>query len=103
LEKPPDDWRSWAGFGRVAAEFVIGPDWRGKRNKVIALREALRGGPEAVVQFRRAYGLEKLPPWAGGIGRLQDTGWDGAGRCGYFDAVEALDFFLPLEWKEEAN
>jgi hypothetical protein len=34
---------------------------------------------------------------------LQDTGWDGAGRCGYFDAVEALDFFLPLEWKEEAH
>jgi hypothetical protein len=103
LQEPPGHWRSWAGFGRVAAEFVIGPDWRGKRNKVIALREALRGGPEAVVQFRRAYGLEKLPPWAGGIGRLQDTGWDGAGRCGYFDAVEALDFFLPLEWKEEAN
>lgn len=95
-------WRSWSGFSRVTTEFLIDEVWRGKRNKVIALRAALRGGPNAVAQFRAAYGLKQLPLLADGIEALQTTGWDGSGRCGYFDAVESLDFFVPLGWGEEA-
>jgi len=96
-------WRSWPGFARVTKKFLIDEDWEGKRNKVIALRQALRDGPEAVARFRSAYGLKELPLLAEGIEALQTTGWDGAGRCGYFDAVEALDFFLPLDWGKEAT
>ncbi len=96
-------WRSWPGFAHVVKEFLIGKEWEDKRNKVIALRQALREGPEAVARFRSAYSLETLPLLAEGIEALQTTGWDGAGRCGYFDAVEAMDFFLPLDWGEEAS
>ena len=76
--------------------FLVEDEWRERHNKVIALRQALRDGPSAVSRFRSAYGLETLPPLSASIAALQHTGWDG-GRCGYFDAVEALDFFLPLE------
>jgi len=98
----PGGWRSWPGFSRVTTQLLTGKDWKGKRNKVIAMREALRDGPDAVAQFRVAYGLKLLPTLAEGIQALQTTGWDGSGRCGYFDAVEALDFFVPLDWGEEA-
>ena len=101
LKEQPSDWRSWTGFARVTKEFLIGKEWKDKRNKVIALREALRNGPKAVEQFRSAYGLKPLPLLAAGIAALQTTGWDGTGRCGYFDAVEALDFFTPLDWGKE--
>ena len=97
LHEQVGKWRSWPAFASVTKEFLTGRDWKDKRNKVIALRQALRDGPEAVSQFRSAYGLEALPLVAASIEALQTTGWDGAGWCGYFDPVEALDFFLPLE------
>jgi hypothetical protein len=102
LPGQPGGWRSWPGFSCVTTQLLTDQDWKGKRNKVIALREALRGGPDAVAQFRAAYRLKLLPTLAEGIEALQTTGWDGSGRCGYFDAVEALDFFVPLDWGEEA-
>jgi hypothetical protein len=94
LEQP---WRSWPAFAQVVKTFLLDEAWRDKRNKVIALRQALRDGPKAVEQFRVAYQLDELPMLDSNFSALQTTGWDGAGRCGYFDAIEALDFFLPLE------
>ena len=90
-------WRSWQGIAGAITSFQVHADWRERRNKVIALREALRAGPEAVSAYLTAYGLKKLPPMVGGPGALSTTGWDGAGRCGYFDAIEAIDFYLPLD------
>jgi hypothetical protein len=97
LRDGADLWRSWPGFAHATGELLMSEAWKDKRNKVIALRQALRDGPEAVTRFRTAYSLKELPMLAPGIESLQTTGWDGAGRCGYFDAIEALDFFLPLE------
>ncbi len=91
------EWRTWPRFTGVMKAFLLNEDWRDKRNKVIALRRALRAGAGAVEQFRGAYGLAKLPTLDAALPALQETGWDGAYRCGYFDAIEALDFFLPLE------
>jgi len=89
-------WRTWPGFVAVTKTLAMHRDWRDKRNKVIALRQALREGKAAVERFRTIYKLDKLPQWPGGTPALRQTGWD-AEYCGYFDAVEALDFFLPLE------
>jgi hypothetical protein len=97
LAKQPGEWRSWPRLAGVLETFLANSKWRGRRNKVIALRQALREGPGAVESFRRAYGLPELPEMDSGVAALQTGGWDGAGRCGYFDAVEALDFYLPLE------
>lgn len=90
-------WRSWPAFAQVAKTFLLDKPWRDKRNKVIALRQALRDGPKAVEQFRAIYELKELPMLDSSNSALQTTGWDGNKHCGYFDAIEALDFFLPLE------
>ncbi len=92
------NWYTWATFDRVTRDFQSGPDWRARRNKVKELREVLREGPVAVERFRRAFTLNKLPVLDAGKAALQQTGWDGA-TCGYFDPIEALDFYLPLTEK----
>ena len=69
--------------------------WRDRRNKVKQLREVLREGGTAVEQFRRNFNLPELPELDQTRQHLQEQGWDGT-RCGYFDAIEALDFYLPL-------
>lgn len=92
----PATWRSWPRFAHVAQTFQLGSEWKKRRNKVIALRAALRQGEGAVEQFIAAYELKELPALDAGTPSLQRYGWH-AGRCGYFDTVEALDFFVPLE------
>jgi hypothetical protein len=83
------------------------PDWSARRNKVKALRDALRQGGTAVEHFRLKFmGDTDLP----------DVGWSEAARrngwgtievkegdevkqqltCGYFDAIELADWFMPL-------
>ncbi len=94
------DWRTWSGFSEVTRTLRDGPDWRGRRNKVIALREALRAEAHTTAQFVRAYGLGELPRYKhvnrGIADALARTGWYGD-RCGYFDAVEAMEFYTMLD------
>jgi len=99
LSDPDRDWRSWGTFSRITHEFRTGKQWRGRRNKVKALRDALRTGHEAVKHFRALYDLDKLPPIPEQP-EMAIQGWQG-GRCGYFDAIEAMDFFVPLEREEQ--
>jgi hypothetical protein len=74
-----------------------GERWAGRRNKVKALRDALREseGGSAVERFLTIFDVkEKLPDL--GLGDdCKSKGWYG-GRCAYFDAVEMLDWFIPL-------
>ena len=87
------DWRTWANFSGAAIGFQGGDKaWRGRRSKVKALREALRGGPEAVKHFLAGEKLPAVYPDK----KAQETGWLGD-RSGYFDPVEALDFYQLLE------
>lgn len=74
------------------------PQWSTRRNKVKALREALREGPDAVRRFIIMYGLKELLPNLG-TGDFQATGWWG-NYCGYFDAIEVMDWYIPLEEKQ---
>lgn len=96
------DWRTWSVFRYFANEFMGNdPAWLGRRNKVKALRDALRAGPEQVKQFLQNYqppDKRHLPQLAG-YEALSLTGWEDGpdGRCGYFDAIEATDFFVELE------
>jgi hypothetical protein len=72
------------------------PNWIDRRNKTKALREALRGGPDAVEWFRNKYLDGKtLPALPAGLEQCPGQGWQGD-RCGYFDAVEIFDRFIPL-------
>jgi hypothetical protein len=96
LQEQRPEWRTWPRFVHVVEEFT--ENWADRRNKVIALRGALREGIAAVRRFLTAYG-EKLPTLDESVGSLQETGWSGH-ICGYFDAIEALDFYVPLCMKE---
>lgn len=63
--------------------------WQDKRNKAKMLREKLRGGRESVKEFEALYG-PSLPVLEG-----FEHGW-AEGYCGYFDALELMDLYLPL-------
>lgn len=93
-----DEWQTWAGFKHVTEDFVAGEDWKERKNKVIALREVLRQGGDAATQFLNIYKLDHLPtfPVQNGLEKtLQKSGWVND-RCGYFDAIEAMDFYLDI-------
>ena len=90
-----NEWRTWAGFAKVVNEFNTHEDWKDKRNKVMTLRDVLRQGYEATKQFRQLYRLDNLPTFPKANSKLQEQGW-WEGVCGYFDAIEAMEFYIPL-------
>lgn len=89
------DWHSWETFTAIMKEFN-GDKWKYKHNKLMGLREPLRVGPYAVKQYRTAF---RLPPLyqIPGNPESAETGWDGKDFCTCFDAIEAIDFFVPLD------
>ncbi|MCB0086234.1 MAG: hypothetical protein KDE47_35075, partial [Caldilineaceae bacterium] len=89
-----DEWRTWPQLKSILDVLQQDDGWRDRRNKVIQLRDALRQGPGAVEQFRLAYDLGKLPG-AQTEEQLSLSGWSD-NQCGYFDAIEALNFYVPL-------
>lgn len=91
-----DEWRTWPRFRQVVWSFLRDDPWRDRRNKIEELRGPLRAGPKTVEQFRLAYRLPPLPLLAATASELQKSGWYDL-RCGYFDAVEALDFLALID------
>lgn len=90
------DMRSWATVAAGLKAFQ-GEEWQEKRNKTKALREKLRGGKTAVKEFEELYDA-KLPEVDG-----FKQGWSADGYCGYFDAIELMDLYLPLLQEEKVN
>ncbi|KAF3890054.1 MULTISPECIES: Cas10/Cmr2 second palm domain-containing protein [Nostocales] len=103
LRSDRSDWRTWNGFTQVVREFKIGENWKGKHNKVMALREVLRqASDKAVEEFLWNYSkssqlqLPFFPKSSSQNEQLSKNGWLNR-RCGYFDAIEAMEFYLDLE------
>ncbi len=88
-------WRKWPNFTSLVQAFNEDDDWKGRRNKVIALREKLREGSQATIQFLKACRNKNLPPIQEAADEVQDCGWT-EGHCGYFDAIEAMEFYISL-------
>jgi len=91
-----DPAHAWTTFTRLVKTFQEDKDWAGRRNQIKSLREALRAGSAATEQFLRAHELKPLPEIDPSRPDFQKQGWHG-GECGYFDAIEAMDFFVALE------
>lgn len=99
-ENPNESHRVWAVLHKGITAFQ-GDGWTERHNKVKALRDALREGGAAVEHFRLKFNQTKDNP----KGLLPDvepaqtdwptTGWQGS-YCGYFDAIELADWFIPL-------
>lgn len=102
LQNNNNQWRTWEGFTQVVKEFKEGKDWKERHNKVMALREVLRQGSiDATKEFLLAYKLPQLqlplfPESSGQREQLARDGWLNR-KCGYFDAIEAMDFYIGLE------
>ncbi|MBW4670065.1 MAG: hypothetical protein KME60_22295 [Cyanomargarita calcarea GSE-NOS-MK-12-04C] len=99
LQNNRSDWRTWEGFTQVVKEFQEGKDWKERHNKIMALREVLRKASiEAIEEFLLAYKLPNLPLFPESSGQneqLMKKGWKDR-MCGYFDAIEAMDFYIGL-------
>lgn len=94
------EWRTWHNLRTAITTFQQDVEWVDRRNKVVSLRQALRQGSDAVSLFLLGYQLKPLPALLHIDQHVRQTGWlaDRNGlRCGYFDAVEAMDFFIDLE------
>jgi hypothetical protein len=85
------EWRTWSNFAQLVSE--LQNESKYPRNKLMALRDALRGGPETTKRFIAARLLEAQLPQIPSY--TTDNGWIG-GHCAYFDAIEAMEFFIPL-------
>lgn len=93
---PCEALRSWEEIREALSEFQSA-EWFKKRNKMKALRSALREGPDRVEQFCQKYLKEKyLPNVRDDILELNCKGWFGD-QCAYFDALELSDFYVPLK------
>ncbi|MFP5272932.1 Cas10/Cmr2 second palm domain-containing protein [Coleofasciculus sp.] len=106
LRKEQDsDWRTWKGFTKVVKHFNDDEEWKGRKNKVIALREVLRQGIKATQEFLRNYRLEQLPSFPESTGRGGNLAKDGwlDDFCGYFDAIEAMEFYISLREESDAD
>lgn len=96
INEPEIDWRSWQTLTNLVSEFNTNT-WSERRNKVLALRTVLRKGvPEAVERFRHVYIDGEPLPNIPNMGSMAKQGWQG-NQCGYFDAIEAMDFFVDLQ------
>jgi hypothetical protein len=108
LKKEIDsDWRTWQGFTKVVKHLNEDEDWKGRRNKVIALRDVLRQGIEATQKFLKNYRIKdeqlpNFPEFSGQTRDLAEKGWLN-GVCGYFDAIEAMEFYISLKEESDAN
>lgn len=115
-------WRNWDNFRSIYEEFD--EYWFDSRNKVMALREALRGGPEATAKFTKTLRGRELPRIPYTLDEpiqksAQKKGWVqpshsediaeirnkpapeqtkilGHIRCAYFDAIELENQLLKL-------
>jgi len=93
-----DEWHTWQGITKVIQELNNGERWKDKRNKVIALREVLRKGSRATKEYLKAYDLGDLPLFKNDDNQatqLSQNGWLNR-ICGYFDAIEAMEFYVSL-------
>jgi len=78
----------WETMAHLLKEFGSGK-WAEKRNKALALRDALREGKEAVDRFLTLFG--------GSLPTLNGISYkDPIGRGAYFDALELLDFYVQI-------
>ncbi|MHC5770601.1 MAG: hypothetical protein ACYTXI_34475 [Nostoc sp.] len=86
-------------FTQVVKEFKEGGVWKERHNKVMALREVLRqASNDATKEFLLAYKLSQLPSFPESSGQSEQLARDGwkDGICGYFDAIEAIEFYIEL-------
>lgn len=92
-------YRTWSQLRRVTTEFQTG--WRDNRSKAKELMTALRDGPLETQIYNLRYMRKNnlsLPEFANFHKKYGWDGWDDdEGICGYYDALELMDLYIPLQ------
>lgn len=94
-------WRQWSTFTGIMSAF----DKREEgRNKLKGLMTVLRKGREATEAYLHKFQLATLPQPNRLLSNIAESkyGWAG-NQCIHFDALEALDFYIPLSVEEEQH
>jgi len=92
-------YRNWNVIERAVTAFQTGK-WSGSRSKAKAFASVVRQGSEATSAYEARYlraerlRLPDLP------GFMEGAGWYD-GYCGYFDALELMDLYIPLGSAQE--
>jgi hypothetical protein len=95
MKNPADDLRSWPVV-HEGLKWFQASEWAERRNKVKALRDALRDGHETVNSFLVKYNDgNNLPNVAPRMSNIDQHGWH-QNTCGYFDAIEMIDWYYAL-------
>jgi hypothetical protein len=103
-QKIGPEWRTWNTFTKIISELretvsevddAQKSEEQWSQNKLKALRMVLREGPESVMQFLNGNTPDKVPLIPGNLDS-EKRGWI-ADRCTCFDAIEAMDFHVPLK------
>lgn len=92
--KNTGDWQTWENFVSVTGEFQ--DKWSENRNKAKTLREVVRKGEHQVEQFFKLNKELRLPEIKNCGPEMMLKGWFNT-RCGYFDALEMMDFYFSLQ------
>ena len=93
-----NDLRTWQTITTLLKVFQR-DEWLDKRNKMKALRDALRGGPQEVEHFCTQY-EQTLPmhdEFPNGWQKSENQSQDDKVLCGLFDALEIADLYVALE------
>jgi hypothetical protein len=112
-DEDPLQHRSWSQFQRTVTEFQS--HWQGHQNKAEGLRAALRKGSVETIVFKSRYLSVSSKTWSPGkapylpeIGGFEHSGWvqikkEEESRCGYYDALELMDKYIPLPTQWEVS
>lgn len=91
--------RSWIIVNKGIKSFRS-REWFERKNKLHALQAALRQGKQEVKWFLQKFNDgNPLPEVEPSLADMKTTGWHGP-YCGYFDALELVDWFIPLDGEE---
>lgn len=87
-------WRSWKTFSQITQNLL--EKGKTQKNKIMALREIARNGPQAVSNFLQVGGCPELLVPVRGYQDSERNGWISQ-HCTFFDAIEAMDFFVDFK------
>ncbi|ABX04558.1 MAG TPA: hypothetical protein DEF47_08990 [Herpetosiphon sp.] len=82
-ENAPSDMVDWNSVAEII-DNLRSSEWTDKKNKIMQLREVLRQGSDKVAEFEKLYKIDINRGWIDNV-------------CMYFDPIELLDFYYPLE------
>jgi hypothetical protein len=92
--------QTWRTFQSILTHFQT--QWGSHQNKAEGLRAILRKGSAETQLYKMRYLSDSDSPDLPNVAGFADSGWHD-GYCGYYDALELMDKYIPLTTEGETN